>query len=87
MSQHPLSDKVVERYGNGHKIFCASRKLTNQSDLAVPELVRKALALAFPISNDVALGAEGNVDVLAHLLLILCLAHEWIKGSADHTVR
>lgn len=87
MSQQPLTDKVVEQYGNGHMSFCASRKLTEQSDLAVPELVCKALALAFPIANDVGVCSEVNVDVLTHLLLILSFAQEWIKGSSGLTVR
>lgn len=87
MSQHPLSDKVVEQYGNGHMIFSASKNLTSQSEPALPELVCKALALAFPISKDVALSPEVNTDVWTYLLLILCFAQEWIKVLPCDTVR
>lgn len=87
MSQQPLSDKVVEQYGDGHRIFCTSKNLIRQSEHTLPELVYKALVLAFPISKGVALSPEVNADVLAQLLLILCLALEWIKGLPSDTVR
>ena len=87
MSQQPLSDKVIEQYGTGNMIFSASRNLTSHSELELPELVCKALALAYPISDNVALSPEVNTDVLAQLLLILCFAQEWIKESNSHEVR
>lgn len=68
-------------------IFSASKNLTSQSEPAVPELVCKALALAFPISKDVALSPEVNTDIWTYLLLILCFAQEWIKGLPNDTVR
>lgn len=68
-------------------IFSASRNHTSHSELELPELVCKALALAHPISDNVALFPEVNTDVLAHLLLILCFAQEWIKESNSQEVR
>jgi len=87
VSQQPLSDKVIEQYGTGNMIFSASRNLKSHSELELPELVCKALALAYPISDNVALSPEVNTDVLAHLLLILCFAQEWVKESNSHEVR
>ena len=78
---------MIEQYGSGRWIFCSSKNLISQSEHTIPELVYKALVLAFPVSNGVALNPEVNMDVLAQLLLILCFAWEWIKELPSDTVR